>query len=198
MCIQESEKCLGNKDLSLEIKRQIFHLLFITLWCIPIYLFPLKLSVVVFLFIISLNILVILKVRPVYNFFHFLIVHLERKKNLEVPGIQALYANLGIFLSYILFGKLSVIGVLVLSVGDSFSTLVGKVFGKNRVFFSHDKSWEGTFTFFLSTFLVLLFFLPTEEALLVSSFSALFEAASIRIDDNLTIPLFATTLAYLV
>ena len=135
---------------------------------------------------------------PFYGLFSLLIEHLERDKNLDRPGIQALYANVGVFLSFLIFGKLSLFGVLVLSVGDSLSTFVGKLLGKNKIFFNPSKSWEGTLTFFLGSFLILSLITDYRTALLVSSLSALLEALDTKVDDNLLLPVFSSALVYLV
>ncbi len=198
MSTQGSERYSESEGITLEVKRQLFHLLLIALWSIPIIFFPLGFTLLLFLVVLILNLLVVLRVDPFQRVFSILILHLERKVNIRKPGIQALYANLGIFLSYVLFGKAALIGVVVLSVGDSVSTLMGKIFGTHRIFFNIAKTWEGTMFFFLATFLTLLFFLSLEEALLVAIFGALLEASDIKFDDNFTIPLFSTALSYLV
>ncbi len=149
------------------------------------------------LLVILVNWMLTLKVSWVLRLFKPLVEKFEREENLERPGIQALYANLGVFLSYLLFGKTSLVGVLVLAVGDSLSTLVGKSFGKRGLFFNPSKSWEGTFSFFLGSYPVSLLFLGVEEAVVVCVVTALVESSKIKIDDNLTVPLTASALAYL-
>ncbi len=186
------------EGIALEIKRQAFHLILISLWLIPILLFPYTLALLTFLVVLILNLTVVLRVEPFYRLFSLLIEHLEREKNMERPGIQALYANVGVFLSFLIFGKLSLFGVLVLSVGDSLSTFVGRLFGRNRIFFNPSKSWEGTLAFFLGSFLILSLITDYRTALLVSSLSALLEALDTKIDDNLLLPVFSSALVYLV
>jgi len=198
MYTQESKRYSGTEDLILEVKRQIFHLLLISLWLVPILLFPYPLTLLTFLLILGLNLAVVFKIRPFHNLFSFLIEHLERERNIERPGIQAFYANLGIFISFLLFGKMSMFGVVVLSVGDSMSTLIGRLFGKHRIFFNPSKSWEGTLAFFLGSFVALSFITDHKTALLLSSVTALLEAMDLKLDDNLLIPLFVSSLAYIV
>ncbi len=198
MYIPESGRYSGTENLNLEVKRQIFHLVLISLWLVPILLFPYPLALITFVLVIAINLAVVLKLRPFYQLFSFLLEHLERERNLDRPGIQALYANLGVFLSFLLFGELSMFGVIALSVGDSLSTLIGKHFGRHKIFFNGAKSWEGSFAFFLGSFLAFIFITDHRTALLLSSLSALVEALDLRIDDNLVIPLFVSALAYLV
>jgi len=197
MYTPESGKYSENEDLSLEVKRQVFHLLLISLWLVPVLVFPYLLALLTFLLVIALNVAVLFKVSPVYELFLPLLRHLEREKNLEKPGIQALYANIGILLSFLLFKELSMFGIIVLAVGDSLSTLFGKFFGRHRIPFNPPKSWEGTLAFFFGSFAVLSFFTDHKTALLVASLSALLESLDLKVDDNLLIPILASFLVYL-
>lgn len=197
MFTPESERYSDRDELSLEIKRQVFHLFLILLWCVPINYFPYQLTLLIFSTVIAVNLLVVYRYEPLAGLFHRFIVELEREKNLSRPGIQALYANLGIFLSYILFGKLSLLGVVILAVGDSFSTLIGKVFGRHELFFNPEKTWEGTLSFFLSVYIVLLLWVGFEKALLFSCIASIVEAMRLKVDDNFLVPVIVTSLAYL-
>lgn len=135
-----------------------------------------------------LNLLTVLKVgRKKLYFYYRLVYSLEREKNHSKPGIQAFWANLGVFLSFLLFGKESAtVAVVVLAVGDAFASIVGMKYGKRKM---GNRSAEGTLAFFLSTFLVLSLFIDLWKALIVSLSSALVEALPIRLDDNFTVPL---------
>lgn len=192
------ERSSEDKYTSLEIKRQFFHLILLSLWLVPVLYFPASITLILMSSILILNLLVIRRVQPFYDFFRILIKHLEREENLDKPGIQALYANLGVTISFLLFGKLSSVGIAVLALGDSLSTLVGKLFGRNRIFFNERKTWEGTFSFFTGTYLILLPFLSLEKAILVAVVGALLEAADLPLDDNLTVPVTVTAISYLV
>jgi len=191
-----SRRCSGS-SLSLEVKRQLFHLVLISLWGVPIYYFPFWVNALLFAVVLVVNLLVVLKVRPFLTLFGFLIKELERERNLERPGIQSLYANLGILTAYLLFGKLALVGVFTLAVGDSVSTLAGKLLGRHPLFYNPRKTWEGCAAFFLSVFAVLTPFLGVSAALLIASISALLESLNHSMDDNLLIPITATAVAYL-
>ncbi len=189
MYTQESKRSSKDSEISLEIKRQIFHLVAIFLWVVPVLYFPYLLTLLLMATVVLLNLLVVLKRQPFYGFFSFLLDRLERKKNADKPAIQALYGNLGIFLSFLLFAEDSWVGIAVLAVGDSLSTLFGKLIGKTSLPFNVQKSWEGSIAFFIGAFLVLSAFLPYKKALLLSLIGTFTEALSIKIDDNLTLPL---------
>lgn len=173
---------------NLETKRKIFHLFALLLWLIPIYFFPFWLTTFIFLLVIFLNILTLLKVGiNRLSFYYEFVYMLERERNYSKPGIQALWANFGIFLSFLLFGKEpAMVSVVVLAVGDAFASIVGMKYGKRKI---GNRTLEGTFAFFFSTFLVLSLFVGLWEALLVSLSSALVEALPIKLDDNFTVPL---------
>ena len=198
MFTQELKRFSNRDETLLEIKRQLFHLLLISVWCVPIYLFPYPVVLSLFTVVIVINTALVLNVSTFRRLFAPILEHLERDRNMSRPGLQALYANVGILISYLLFGSLSIVGVLVLAVGDSFSTLIGKLLGKTPVFYNEEKSWEGSLAFFLSSYIVLVFVMDLREALFLSLSGALLESFKLRLDDNLTLPIFATSLAYLV
>lgn len=198
MSTRGSKRYSEAEEKALELKRQAFHLVLLSLWVIPILFLPAGLTLMLFFAVILLNLSVVFRAERVYRVFAFLIENLERERNLDRPGIQALYANLGILIAFLLFGKASVVGVLVLSVGDSLSTLVGKTYGKTALPFNPSKSWEGTIAFFVGSFTVLLLLTDLRTALLVSSLSSLVEALDLRTDDNFILPIFATGVFYLV
>ncbi len=174
----------------LETRRKVFHLFALLLWLIPLNFFPRGLSLLVFLMVIAINLLTVLRLwENKFNLYYRLIYILEREKNLSKPGIQALWANLGIFLAFLIFGKEpAMVAVATLAVGDAFASVVGIRWGRTRI---GGRSLEGTLAFFFSSFIVLLPFIGLWKALSVSLFSAVVEALPVRIDDNLTVPLTA-------
>ncbi len=180
----------------LEIRRKVFHLLTISLWLIPLLTLQRKVMLFLFLVVIALNLIVVFKVginrfKALYNF----VFYLERERNIEKPSIQALWANVGIFLSFLLFGSLCAsAGVVLLAVGDAFAGLVGMIMGRTRIF---GKSLEGFFAFFLSSFLALLLLLDVKRALIVSFFGAIVELLPLKLDDNFLVPLCGSLICFL-
>ncbi|MEJ7553734.1 MAG: diacylglycerol/polyprenol kinase family protein [Aquificaceae bacterium] len=174
----------------LETRRKVFHLFALLLWLIPLGFFPRGLSLFVFLIVIVMNLAIVLRLwENRLGFYYRLIYSLEREKNFSKPGIQALWANLGIFFVFLLFGKEpAIVSVVVLAVGDAFASVVGMRYGRTRM---GSKSLEGNIAFFLSTFLVLLPFLGLWKAFLICIFSAVVEALPISVDDNFSVPLTA-------
>ena len=181
----------------LEVKRQLFHLVAISLWLIPIYVLPEGIVILLFTLAITVNLFVVFKKQPFYGLFRPLLEGLERTENIDKPGIQALYANLGVFVAFVLFGDSSAVGVLTLAVGDSFSTLVGKFFGRSKLPWNGEKSWEGSLAFFLSVYPLLSAFTGSDSAVLVALLCSLGESLKLQIDDNFTLPLLATAVFHL-
>lgn len=85
--------------------------------------------------------------------------------------------------------------VLMTTFGDLAAALIGKFYGKRRVFqkiFKNDKSIEGSASEFLVDFLIGLLILGNPIVSLVMAFLAtLAETAVNKIDDNLIVPVFA-------
>lgn len=80
-------------------------------------------------------------------------------------------------------------GLLVLSVGDSFSTLAGKKFGK--ILLTNRHTLEGTLAGILASSIALLLFLNPTQAIVVSAAGMLSEL--IGVEDNVIIPLASGT-----
>ncbi|MCS7171018.1 MAG: phosphatidate cytidylyltransferase [Aquificaceae bacterium] len=181
----------------LETRRKVFHLFALLLWLPPLYLFPGWLLTLLFVIVIVMNLITLLRLwedrlRPYYLF----VYKLERRRNYSKPGIQALWANLGIFLSFLLFGRESaLVAVVVLAVGDAFASVVGMRYGRRRI---GERSIEGSLAFFFSTLLVLALLIGLWKALLVSFFSALVELLPLRLDDNFTVPIVAGLVYYVI
>ncbi|MEJ5338472.1 MAG: diacylglycerol/polyprenol kinase family protein [Aquificaceae bacterium] len=181
---------IGEIIEDLETRRKVFHLFALLLWLVPLGFFPAWLSFLLFLGVLGVNLLTVMKAwKDRFRLYYQLVYRLEREKNLSKPGIQALWANLGIFLVFILFGREpAIVSVVVLAVGDAFASIVGIRYGRRRI---GERSLEGTLAFFLSSFLVLLPFVEMWKALVVSFLSAVVEALPVGIDDNFTVPLTA-------
>jgi len=107
-----------------------------------------------------------------------------------IPGIQGLWANMGLFLSFILFDKeVTVLAILILAIGDGLSGIVGYYAGKRKIY--GNKTLEGTLTFLISSFVITLLFYEIKTALIVSIVSTLTELFLDFPDDNFTVPLSA-------
>lgn len=121
-----------------------------------------------------------------------IIDRLERQE--VIPGKGALFFVVSALICTIFFpSRVAFIAILVLSILDSTATIVGKRFGRMRIY--NKKSIEGALSGSLITATVLLIFLPIPLSILISVFAGFVELIS-PIDDNLLIPVVVCMLLY--
>ena len=182
--------------MTLEFRRKTFHIIAVLLWLLPLFYFPKFLLLVFSLLVLFLNLMVVLRVaEDRFKILYKLVYFFERERNIEKPAIQALWLNLGVFLSFLFFPKeCSMVGIILTAVGDGFAGLVGYHFGKIRI---GEKSLEGFLAFFVSSSLALLPFLGI-SALFLALGGALVELLPKRIDDNFLLPLVGTATACII
>lgn len=186
----------------LEVKRQLFHLCLgsvtaMAVWVLkPVYgnliLIPLFIAIAV--------LLAVPKLIPQSKASTRLLTHFEREKDVrKFPYRGAIYYGVGIVFPIVLLPvELACVVILILSVGDAMSTLIGKFHGKYRI--GH-KSAEGTVAFVMFAFTASVLFLEmagrmdlTEVALKLTVIGALIEIQD-WVDDNLAVPLVLSILA---
>ena len=102
----------------------------------------------------------------------------------------ASWVAIGTALTTLIFNEqAAIIGLLVLSISDSFAALIGIKFGKTKLF---NKSLEGSAIFFLSASFIIFLLSP---ALFIINLCAIFSATCVelfstpRFNDNLFIPI---------
>ena len=114
----------------------------------------------------------------------------------QVPA--ATWYAVAILMGVILFPQHAIeLGLLVLAIGDPVASLVGKTWGKTKIF--REKSVAGTLGFVVSASLLSFGFLSVVVgmtalkalgiAVAVSTVGAVAEIYSHRLDDNFTVPL---------
>lgn len=194
--------------MELEIKRQIAHALGVfTILLIQIFG---KWYGALIMLLISVAFLILgeyrknrekyklLKIKPLDEFEDILeneFKTYERKEELPFHGAIMFYV--GCFLVTILFQpSIAIASIAVLALSDSLSTLIGHFFGKHRLFINKKKSWEGSLIFFVTTFMILLFFIDPIKALMIAILVTFVEMLP-KIDDNLTVPLATGFLMWL-
>ena len=123
----------------------------------------------------------------------------------QIKESAAIPYAMAILLTILTFPQTIAVGaILTLAIADPLSAIIGIRFGKRRVV--PNKSLEGSLAFMFATFCCLSYVLVDAEgiftwqigvvAFLVSFCCSLFEMIPLKVDDNLTIPLFtAFTLA---
>lgn len=164
----------------LEVRRQLVHatgifIILIIAWFSKYVAALLSLLIVFLFFILSRH---RQKLKPLLNKF-------ERRGEI-FKGAMNFY--IGTFLTTLIFNETAAIaGIVVLSIGDSISTLVGKHFGKHKIA-NGKKTIEGSTGFFLSSILMLYFLTNPLKAVAVAFTATIIEL--LPLDDNLTIPVF--------
>ena len=195
--------------MELEIKRQIVHALGV-FTILLIQIFGQWYGALIML-LISIILLILgeyrknrekykfLKIKPLDEFEDILedeFKTYERKEELPFHGAIMFYV--GCFLVTILFQPIiAIASITVLALSDSLSTLVGYFFGEHKLFINKKKSWEGSIIFFVTTFMVLLFFVSPIKALIIAVLVTFVEMLP-NVDDNLTVPLATGFLIWLI
>ena len=133
------------------------------------------------------------KIRDLYYYF-FNDVTRENEHD-TVTG--ATWVFIGIISTVVLFNQqIAIISLMVLSISDSMASLIGIKYGKTKLL---KKTLEGSFAFYLSTFLILSIFtkLSTTYAIISSMIITVAELIDINVNDNIRIPLTTAILLYL-
>jgi len=128
------------------------------------------------------------------HFFHLFSPLIAPKDSHQLNG--STYYLISSFLSILLFPKeVAVLSMLYLSMGDSTAAIIGKKFGKTKIF---DKTLEGSLSCLLLCFLISLKFfnwkislVGATSAMLIELFSSGDFRSPLLLDDNLLIPLLS-------
>lgn len=120
--------------------------------------------------------------------------NMMRSHELDGKLTGASYVLIGSFITITLFPKeIAIPALLFASFGDTFAALIGKRFGRIRIW---EKTLEGSIAGIIACILV-TWFIPGIPLFvkIIGAFAAMFiELMPIRIDDNLRIPLFSGTI----
>ncbi len=184
------------KEILLEMRRQAVHAAGIIaaagVWLLPADLYIGGLQSVLLFFIL-------LSVYKASNFSFlgfFGEILLKLAKRFERPGELLLRGPIMFFagatITAIIFPRAAAAAAIaVLALGDSASTVIGKTYGKHKISWEGNRSWEGSAGFFVFAFLAcLLFQIPLQKAFAAAALSAIVETIPVM-DDNLTVPIAA-------
>ena len=132
-------------------------------------------------------------IKNIYSlFFDRFTRNIEKNKN---TFTGATYYLLGCLIVMYFFKEKSIIicSLLIMSIADSFAAIIGIKYGKTKIY--NGKSLEGSFAFFVTSFLILNIFildLSIIKCIFIALIVTLVELFSFhRINDNITIPIFA-------
>ena len=89
--------------------------------------------------------------------------------------------------------------LLIMTISDSFAAIIGIKYGKTKLY--QNKSLEGSFSFFITAFIILVLFIPNLYLfylILISLAVTIVELFSFhKINDNLVIPISSAILIQL-
>lgn len=146
-----------------------------------------------------------------YEFEEKLFEKLLRKAGLRNrerdPTIPPLYFFLSSLICLIFLGReITVLAIITLAIGDSVSAIIGKKYGKHKIYWSKKKSYEGSVAFFISVFVAIYVFIhffpefalfhPITVAISAAFFGSLIETEP-TLTDNFSIPIFTGAMLYL-
>jgi dolichol kinase len=126
--------------------------------------------------------------------------HEVERRKLRINGASWLLAADVIVI--IVFPKyIAITGMLLLSLSDSFSGILGRLYGKKK--YSENRSYVGTFTFFIVGLLIVIFtpkyFYNSTEYLIAAIavfLTTIADSLNLPADDNLIIPIISSVLLY--
>ena len=172
-----------------EILRQIIHASGIFILILGIFLKPEILILLCIIMVIFVEILFVLDKTHHIPFFSKILSTCKRTD--DEKGF--LFFFIGIIATLYIFSFNMAIAnsaILLLLIGDSASTLVGRRWGNRKLPFNNLKSFEGTLAFFVVGILCLITQLPIVPAFFGALIGAITEAYS-PIDDNIPIPIIS-------
>lgn len=118
----------------------------------------------------------------------------------EKPGEGALYNALGILfaISLLRIDSLAAISViLILALGDGFATFAGTSYGRHRLPWNKNKTWEGTIGFACGAICAWLV-MPIPETILIVISAAVIESLPLKVNDNIILPVVVSLLYYFI
>ncbi len=184
---------MPSREFVLEILRKSVHL--VSILIVLIYEFYGKEFIlwVLMLFLVTVLVLDYFRIEHGIRipFFHIM----YRKSESDRFGGHIFFALGAISVISLCSREIAYSAILMATFGDLTAALIGKFYGKRRVFqriFKNDKSIEGSASEFLIDFFIGLLILGNPIVSLVMAFLAtLTETAVNKIDDNLIVPVFA-------
>jgi dolichol kinase len=105
---------------------------------------------------------------------------------------EPLYFAAGILASLLIFpAPLNYAAIAVVTLGDGFASVIGRLYGRNKIPYSGGKTIEGTAAGLAFAFAGCLIFVSAPIALIAASIGMITELLQLRVSDNLSIPLIS-------
>ncbi|MBS3060404.1 MAG: hypothetical protein J4432_02750 [DPANN group archaeon] len=182
--------------IGFEIKRNVFHLVFGLFIAYLIFIFDRTELINLLSGMLIIAILVSREAKfnkriPVVS---WLLKNFERKR--VWPGTGAITFITGALVSLLFFPKDAVfIAMIILAIGDSFSTIFGKIYGKHKI--HGKKTLEGFLAGFFGSFIAVSFIITPIVAFITCFAAALIELFAV-LDDNLLVPITVSALLFVI
>jgi dolichol kinase len=183
----------------LEIRRQLLHLLYGPLIIVLYQEGIINLNILLGVIIAGAVISFFVKRRKL-SLIRRILSHFERDHHMEkFPGRGILFYTIGAYLVLLIFQReVAYAGILILAIGDAFSNVVGRHWGRLKTPLNPHKFLEGTFVGIMVSFPIAYYFVPDWVAAATAATVAMFlelphiKISEFEIDDNLIIPLAAS------
>ncbi len=143
-----------------EFYRKFVHLAFGVCLALTIYMLDKSILLTLFSLGIAIYFLIVKFFSKLPAFLQKTILYLSREDELKfMIGKGSFFFILAILICLILFSKTAVAtATLIAAVGDAFSTIIGKNYGRHKLPYNKNKSFEGSLAFFTSSTGAILFF----------------------------------------
>lgn len=103
-----------------------------------------------------------------------------------------LYFAAGILASLLIFpAPFNYAAIAVVTLGDGFSSIVGRLYGRNKIPKTGGKTLEGTAAGFIFAFAGAAIFVSPTTAIIAATVGMVVELLPLRVTDNLTVPLMS-------
>lgn len=116
----------------------------------------------------------------------------------ENPGEGALYNALGVLFAISLlrdYPLAAISVILILALGDGLATFAGARYGRHKLPWNRNKSWEGIAGFSLGASCA-WFLMPVPGTVLIVILAAIIESLPMRVNDNIVLPAAVSLMYY--
>jgi dolichol kinase len=188
----------------LEFRRKILHILFGFSLIVLIYFGLIRLWHLAIIFLFGFAVSMASKRFKLPVIYKMLNIFDREEK--FMPGKGVLSFILGVMIVWAAFFRnkdIVLASIFILTLGDAFSSLFSRYYGRIKMPFSDYKLLEGYIIGVIAGFIGAVLFVSVLEAFIGSAVGMLIEAIGIKlgkeyIDDNLTIPITAGAVIYLI
>ena len=106
--------------------------------------------------------------------------------------VAPLFLAAGILSTLLIFpAPINYAAIAVVTLGDGSASIVGRMYGKNKIPFSNGKTVEGTAAGIICAFIGALLFVSPTIAITAALIGMIVEFLPLRINDNISVPLLA-------